>query len=52
MNLLKNKTAQVTVEYILLAVALVVLFQVSAITLRDNESLKNFQKSPGKFLKI
>ena len=51
MKLLKNKKAQVTVEYILLAVALIVLFQVSAITLRDNESLKNFQKMPGQIFR-
>ena len=43
----KNKNSgQVTVEYILLAVTLLVLFQVTANTLKDNQALKNFQETP------
>ena len=51
MALLKNKKGQVTVEYILLAVALVTLFQISVITLRNNQSLKNFQELPGQIFR-
>ena len=51
MKFLKNKKGQVTVEYILLAVALIALFQVATVTLRDNESLKNFQEIPGQIFK-
>ena len=48
----KNKSSgQVTVEYILLAVTLLVLFQVAANTLRDNQALKNFQETPQKIFK-
>ena len=46
-NKLKN-SGQVTVEYILLAVALLVLFQVATKTLKDNETLKHFQETPQK----
>lgn len=37
---------QVTVEYILLAVTLLVLFQVAAKTLKDNQTFENFQETP------
>ena len=48
----KNKSSgQVTVEYILLAVTLLVLFQVAANTLKDNEALKNFQETPQNIFK-
>ena len=42
----KNNSGQVTVEYILLAVTLLVLFQVASTTLRNNEALKEFQEIP------
>lgn len=45
-NLIKKNAGQVTVEYILLAVALITLFQVAATTLRDNDYLKSFQDVP------
>ena len=46
-----NKKAQVTVEYILLAVVLITLFQLASISLKDNQSLKNFQELPGSIFK-
>ncbi|MCZ0933059.1 MAG: hypothetical protein OXJ52_07905 [Oligoflexia bacterium] len=51
MKFLKNNRGQVTVEYLLLAVALIALFHIAAVTLRDNESLKNFQEIPGQIFK-
>ena len=48
---IKNKKGQVTAEYILLAVALIALFQIATVTLKDNDSLKNFQETPGKIFK-
>ena len=48
---LKSKKGQVTVEYILLAVALIAIFQVATVTLRNNESLKSFQEIPGQIFK-
>lgn len=45
----KNR-GQVTVEYILLAVALIVLFHVSTSALKDNRYLENFQKIPNQIL--
>ena len=48
MKALKNKKGQVTVEYILLAIALITLFQIATITLKENDSLKSFQETPGK----
>ena len=40
-----------TVEYILLAVVLISLFQLASISLKDNQSLKNFQELPGSVFK-
>jgi len=45
-KLKRQKAGQVTVEYILLAVTLLVLFQVTANTLKYNQVLKNFQQTP------
>ena len=45
---IRRNRGQVTVEYILLAVVLIVLFQLAANTLRDNGYLKNFQDAPNK----
>ena len=44
----QNKRGQVTVEYILLAVVLISLFQIATVTLRDNDYLKGFQETPNK----
>ncbi|MBC6414916.1 MAG: hypothetical protein GDA46_00770 [Bdellovibrionales bacterium] len=41
----KNK-GQVTVEYILLAVSLLILFQIATNTLKNNRYLKAFQETP------
>lgn len=45
------KKGQVTVEYILLAVVLIALFQIAAASLRDNQNLKNFQELPGQIFR-
>ena len=47
---LKN-SGQVTVEYILLSVTLLVLFQISTNILQESDSLKNFQETPQKIFK-
>ena len=43
-----RNSGQVTVEYILLAVTLLVLFQVASNTFTENDFLKNFQETPQK----
>ena len=48
---LKNNKGQVTVEYILLAVVLVTLFQLATMTLKNNKSLKNFQELPNQIFR-
>ena len=45
---IKRNLGQVTMEYILLAVVLITLFQIATKTLRDNDYLKNFQDTPNK----
>ena len=50
-QLIKNKKGQVTVEYLLLAVALIALFQIAVTTLKDNQTLENFQKTPGQIFR-
>ena len=47
-NKIKKNAGQITVEYILLAVALTTLFHIAAKILRDNGYLKNFQELPNK----
>ncbi len=42
----KRASGQITVEYILLAVVLIVIFQVATKTLRDSNYLEHFQKAP------
>ena len=44
---IKSHRGQVTVEYILLAVALIALFHIVAGAFKNNDYLKNFQKFPG-----
>ena len=46
-----KESGQVTVEYLLLAVVLLVLFQVSTNTFKNNDSLKNFQETPRNIFK-
>lgn len=48
---IKRDSGQITVEYILLAVALITLFQVASNTLRDNDHLKKFQDIPSQIFK-
>ena len=43
---IKNKKGQVTVEYILLAVVLITLFQLTSNTFKDNGYLNEFQDTP------
>ncbi|MCY4321207.1 MAG: hypothetical protein OXC37_02210 [Bdellovibrionaceae bacterium] len=50
-KILKNKKGQVTVEYILLAVALIAIFQIATVSFRNNENLKNFQEIPGQIFR-
>ena len=47
----KSVKGQITVEYLLLAVTLIALFHLASLSLRDNESLKNFQEIPGQIFK-
>ena len=42
----KKNSGQVTAEYLLLAVVLIILFSLTANTLRDNDYLKGFQDKP------
>ena len=46
----RRDLGQVTVEYILLSVALITLFQIATNTLRDSDLLRNFQDVPNKIL--
>ena len=46
LNKIQSPAGQITVEYILLAVALITLFQVATKALRENDYLKNFQDTP------
>ena len=43
---IKGKKGQVTVEYILLAVVLITLFQLTSNTFKDNGYLNEFQDTP------
>lgn len=45
-NKKKSQLGQVTVEYILLAVVLITLFQLASKTLKDNDYLANFTDTP------
>lgn len=45
---INKQSGQITVEYILLAVVFIVLFQVASNTLKNNDYLKNFQDTPRK----
>ena len=49
-NKIQKNSGQVTVEYLLLAVFLLFLFQLATKTLKDNDYLKNFQATPNKIL--
>ena len=46
-----RNSGQVTVEYILLAVTLLVLFQVVSKVFKENDSLKHFQETPQNIFK-
>ena len=46
-----SNKGQVTVEYILLAIAMLVLVQAATNTLKDNEALKSFQETPQNIFK-
>ena len=50
-NKLRSQAGQITVEYILLAVALFSLFHIAATTLKDSDKLKNFQETPRNIFK-
>ena len=45
-RLINKNSGQVTAEYLLLAVVLIVFFQLITKTLRENDSLKGFQDVP------
>lgn len=43
---INNSSGQITVEYILLGVVLILMFQLSTRAFRDSEALKNFHETP------